>query len=326
MHLAGLGVRLSKADALARYGRTEAKDEGDALEAPKPSPQASPWGLANEKTRQDAATPAGDSVRLLRAFAEDTAPAAAKLKALLEKADAGEDIAEDAAKLAKELPGLMKGEPAMAAELAEAMAVAFKEGLAEGRTATPLQDGDGGALANETGRVPAGNGNGGQFTGETNPPDGKTKSKPIVGSKNTDSPEVQAKQIEKAKAAFAKCLETHEDVENAFTRGDIGPIDVRWGVGRKGIRHLVERRDEYAKSHPGALDGHQTLEKLAETTVRGTITEVTRKSGHNTVAIEHDGFRTLLTQDYEGGNHWVLSGYEISEEGRGYRKKKAGQG
>ena len=84
---------------------------------------------------------------------------------------------------------------------------------------------------------------------------------------------------------------------------------------------MVERRDGFAKGHPGALDGRQTLEKIAETTVRGEITEVTRKSGHNTVVIEHEGFRALLTQDDEGGNHWILSGYEISDEGRGYRKK-----
>ena len=54
-----------------------------------------------------------------------------------------------------------------------------------------------------------------------------TPRKPTVGLKNPDTPEVQAEQIAKAKAAFAKCLESHEDVENAFTRGDIGPIDVR---------------------------------------------------------------------------------------------------
>lgn len=149
--------------------------------------------------------------------------------------------------------------------------------------------------------------------------------KPTVGSKNPDTPEVQAKQLAKAKAALAKCLQSQEDVRDAFHRGDIGNIDVRWEKERKGLRHLGERRNGYAKSHPGAPDGRQTLEKIAETVVRGEITEVSRKSGHNTVAIEHEGFRALLTQDDEGGNHWMLSGYEISDEARGYRKK-VGQG
>ncbi|MBQ7252905.1 MAG: hypothetical protein IJS32_09960, partial [Kiritimatiellae bacterium] len=62
---------------------------------------------------------------LLRSFATDTSEAAKRLAALLEKADAGEDIAAEARKLAEELPGLMPEEPAMADELAAAMAEAF---------------------------------------------------------------------------------------------------------------------------------------------------------------------------------------------------------
>ena len=49
-HLSGLGVKLSKKDALARYGRTEAEDENDALTPPQPPPQGGFGGLANEKT------------------------------------------------------------------------------------------------------------------------------------------------------------------------------------------------------------------------------------------------------------------------------------
>ncbi|MBQ7189363.1 MAG: DUF935 family protein [Kiritimatiellae bacterium] len=37
-HLSGLGVKLSKRDALARYGRVEATDENDALQPPAPPP------------------------------------------------------------------------------------------------------------------------------------------------------------------------------------------------------------------------------------------------------------------------------------------------
>ncbi|MBR3583184.1 MAG: DUF935 family protein [Kiritimatiellae bacterium] len=260
--------------------------------------------------------PGEGETRLARAMQRDLRPAAKIIAEALRTHD------WKAAR--KQLAGALKECGTESAEALEAeMRAAGEKAWPE--THAEAQRGGGAEGVANSERVPAGHGNGGQFTGKTNPPDGKTKSKPTVGSTNPDPPEVQAKQIEKAKAAFAKCLETHEDVENAFTRGDIGPIDVRWGQERKGIRHLVERRDGFAKSHPGALDGRQTLETIAETTVRGKITEVTRKSGHNTVAIEHEGFRSLLTQDGEGGNHWVLSGYEISEEGRGYRKKKAGQ-
>ena len=49
-HLSGLGVKLSKKDALARYGRTEAEDENDALTPPQTPPPGGFGGLANEKT------------------------------------------------------------------------------------------------------------------------------------------------------------------------------------------------------------------------------------------------------------------------------------
>ena len=39
MHIAGLGVKLSKEDALLCYGRAEAKDDGDALQPPSNGPQ-----------------------------------------------------------------------------------------------------------------------------------------------------------------------------------------------------------------------------------------------------------------------------------------------
>ena len=49
-HLAGLGVKLSKKDALARYGRTEAEDENDALTPPQTPTSGGFGGLANELT------------------------------------------------------------------------------------------------------------------------------------------------------------------------------------------------------------------------------------------------------------------------------------
>jgi hypothetical protein len=59
------------------------------------------------------------------------APAAKRIKSLLDALDAGGDIREDARKLAAELPGLMPDDPAMAAALEEAMAEAFAEGAGE---------------------------------------------------------------------------------------------------------------------------------------------------------------------------------------------------
>lgn len=319
MHLAGLGVRLSKADALARYGRTEAKDEEDAL-APTAStagdssmsleqlssllyplkaagytiqkqqleeatrlklqevqPEGTPVSpaLANEKTQQDTASPAEDSVRLLRAFAEDTAPAAAKLKALLEKADAGEDIAEDAAKLAKELPGLMKGEPAMAAELAEAMAVAFKEGLAEGRTATPLQDGDGGVLANEI----------------ANPCPKCHRNMPKDGP-CTFCAKRQANH-EAGKTAFDEVSKTHQYKVGAMERDSIGKIDFIWGNESEGICHILKKHKPDAQMIPGVIAYGDVYEDA--------------KNGKYYIVKQRN---LVILRKRSGANHYLITGYQ----------------
>ena len=172
MHLAGLGVKLSKRDALARYGRTEAEDEADALEPPQPPQQpgfGGFGGFANEarprnpssgvaKPLQNAPRGAGAtsippdgetrSTALLRGFAADMGPAASKIKSLLDGLEAGRDVRDEARKLADELPDLMADDPAMAAVIEEAMAEAFaagagKDNFVSGRAADKPAAGDG---------------------------------------------------------------------------------------------------------------------------------------------------------------------------------------
>ena len=184
-HLAGLGVSLSKADALARYGRTEAADDADALHpAAQAAQPGAPGGFGAFANERDPQTPlqthakalqsaaegsgatgvppegAGASAALLRGFAEDAGPAAGRIKSLLDRMDAGEDIRADAAKLAEELPSLMPDDPAMAAVLEEELARAFAEGLASADGAMPLANG---TDANGAEHAEAGSGNGGQF-------------------------------------------------------------------------------------------------------------------------------------------------------------------
>lgn len=106
-------------------------------------------------------------------------------------------------------------------------------------------------------------------TKETGKSDGHANAsprKPTVGSKNPDTPEVQAEQLAKAKAAFAKCLESHEDQMEAFSRGDIGLISLLYGQaedtpeGRAwGLAHFAKRKD--------------TVEHLPETLILGEAGE-----------------------------------------------------
>lgn len=163
-HLAALGVKLSKADALQRYGRTEAESDDDALQPPPNVPQnglpGGFGGLANERTpatplqtalqgvakREEGSgrttTPeSGDAPQraILAAFAKDTSKAAEAVKSLLAEEDPSK-LKALSSKLLADLPSLIPDDPALAAVIAEAMAAEF------GSPAAPAPSG---ALANE---------------------------------------------------------------------------------------------------------------------------------------------------------------------------------
>lgn len=163
-HLAALGVKLSKADALQRYGRTEAESDDDALQPPPNVPQnglpGGFGGLPNERTpatplqtalqgvakREEGSgrttTPeSGDAPQraILAAFAKDTSKAAEAVKSLLAEEDP-EKLKALSSKLIADLPTLIPDDPALAAVIAEAMAAEF------GSPAAPAPSG---ALANE---------------------------------------------------------------------------------------------------------------------------------------------------------------------------------
>ncbi len=163
-HLAALGVKLSKADALQRYGRTEAESDDDALQPPPNVPQnglpGGFGGLPNERTpatplqtalqgvakREDESgrttTPeSGDAPQraILAAFAKDTSKAAEAVKALLAEEDPSK-LQALSSKLLADLPSLIPDDPALAAVIAEAMAAEF---------GSPDAPAPSGALANE---------------------------------------------------------------------------------------------------------------------------------------------------------------------------------
>ena len=357
-HLAQFGIRLSKRDMLQRYGRAEAADDSDALEPPAqgfgdgqspsfgglpnerslPTPrnplanrlQNAPRGADGQRAVSGADAPEGVFRAFAEAVSEDAKPLAEQVQKLLELIDAGKEAeaASFAATLSANLASYLPEDPESATVLAEAMAERYGQAWEEAHTEAQRH----GELANSTDangneHAEKGSSNGGRFVkkgdGASGTPSETTEAKKIdVGSVNTDSEDEQAKQVAKAAAAFEKCLNEQVDVPNAFHRSDIGDIDLRWGKTNKGIRHMIERRDAFAASHPGALDGRAVLSRMPETIIKGTVTEVTQSGGHPHIVIEREGFRAIITRDREGGNHWFISGYEISEEGRGYRAQK----
>jgi len=126
-HLVSLGVKLSKNDALQRYGRTEADPndpEDAALQQPQQSMQGSFGGFANESAGipSHSSQPSRESQDVLNAFARDTGPAAEAIKDLLKNPSK-----EAADELLKNLPTLLPEDPALAAVIAEEMAKQFTD-------------------------------------------------------------------------------------------------------------------------------------------------------------------------------------------------------
>ena len=145
-HLVDLGVKLSKSDALQRYGRTEAVDPSDELKAPVPvSPglfnEASPDPSKPAPANGSAATGSpsmgsaatGPAAPALAALAADLNPASNAIKEFLKAPSK-----EAAEKLIADLPSLLPADPALAAVIAEEMAKEF----GEVEEAKPKDEGD----------------------------------------------------------------------------------------------------------------------------------------------------------------------------------------
>ena len=253
-HLGEFGVRLSKKDMLARYGRTEATDENDAAirqQAQQPG-FGGLGGLPNEKqqvSRPDARPSVDEQPSaILKAFAADMSPAGKAVQELLNALESGADVKAEAASLLSRLPSLLPDDPATAAVIAEAMAKEFGAG----------------GLENEAQRVPSGHGNGGQFTGKTNQPRGTTKEphdKGFQDNYGNGNPETLAANpkmnVERGKAVISHIMGKKEGYEpHAMYRKDVGWIGVDYGTpgagknfdGGHGISHVVSK-------HPGAIDG-----------------------------------------------------------------------
>ena len=161
-HLAGLGVKLSKKDALARYGRTEAEDENDALTPPQTPPPGGFGGLANEKPGKTAlqndekalqnapsdsdgqGDPSGHtssqiaknrpsgaggvSSEVIEAFIKQNSEAAKAVKAVVDNPSEGAF-----AQLLANLPALLPTDPALAAVIADEMAKTYVAASASSR-------------------------------------------------------------------------------------------------------------------------------------------------------------------------------------------------
>ncbi len=160
-HLASLGVKLSKLDALQRYGRAEydpANQADSPLEPQKPASHDMPWGMPNATPLQNAKTPLqnedrekdgstygstpktpqnADLAALAAAITADYQPIAQRIAQLLESPEAQQPSL--AAALLEDLPSLLPEDPQTAAMLEELLAARFTAALTAITNANPNQ-------------------------------------------------------------------------------------------------------------------------------------------------------------------------------------------
>ncbi len=329
--LLACGVKLSKTDALSRYGRAEAEDEADALAAPPqgngewvtgngetpfrsqfPVPRSA---LANETPLQTRENRLQNAPRVLdgqgdpsgippsqiakKRPSERSAVVDAFIRQNSEAAKAVKAVVDNPsegafAQLMVNLPALLPTDPALASVIADEMAKMFGE---ESRAEAQRR----GGLANmrEYKRE-----RDGKFAEVDHPSD-------FNPGDNPDSAETQAAEIGKGKKAIAKCLAEKVDVPNAVSRGDVGLISLVYTTGGdnpRGMVRFLERPD--AKEH------------LAETLVRGKA-KGPYQNGQK-LNLEHAGYvATLrLTGDEKAGfpRNWVLTGYGPEDKSEGGKR------
>lgn len=249
-HLVDLGVKLSKNDALQRYGRTEA-DPGDtndsALEKADRAAQIGQNGLFNERdlpglfkrplqgvekreetSGRTTTHEGGDALQraILAAFSKDTSEAARRVSALISITDPRK-LGSEADRLIADLPNLIPEDPALAAVIAEAMASEFAR--------DPSGSSDGEHLANAiTNSCP--------------------KCHRQMAADGTCSfCARRAANHENGKSAWEKAVSEKADIADAMERDSIGKIDFVWGTvgtaARKfedgeGLAHILDK-------HPG---------------------------------------------------------------------------
>lgn len=263
--LLGCGVKLSKTDALSRYGRAEAEGDEDALQLENPGagngemgglgmpraalPNETPFktdenGFKNaprladgqgdppdEPPAQNAKKRPSVQSTVIEAFIKQNSPAAKAVEAVLKNPSDGAF-----AQLMANLPALLPTDPALASVIADEMAKVYGESLTQRR----------GELANEI----------------TNPCPKCHRQMSADGT--CTSCAKRAANHTAGKAAFAEVAKTHKDAIGAMERDSIGKIDFIWGDNSEGVCHILKGHRETANQIPGVIAYGDVYENKAE--------------------------------------------------------------
>lgn len=313
-HLAGLGVKLSKSDALQRYGRTEAADEKDALEAPKPAAPG-PFGalpneaqpktplqnaksaLQNAPGNPDGQGEGQDAPALLgpflRALQGDCKLIADEVETLLK-----DPTPEKARALLDKIPDLVPEDPTLAPLLAEEMAKAYGEAFTKAQEGSAASAPSDAALANEI----------------THPcPKCHHQMRADGGCTHCEMVANHAK----GKTALGEALSKKADVVNAMKRDSIGSIDFLWGnIGTpaKGY-HDGEGISHIQHNHPN------DLQQMPGVVAFGDVYDMPDENKYYIVKRR----RIVVLRKQTGSNHYVITGFEADDPNKVKDIRKRGK-
>ena len=146
----------------------------------------------------------------------------------------------------------------------------------------------------------------GQFgTGSGPEPNPEDKSKPVKSNQPKPLKEFLGKEYTgvKGQAAVEKLLQEKQGyVKAAFTREDIGDIDLVWGDEEKGLAHLIKRRQEEGRYLPKDI-----LDNLTEIVEKGQLS----KNKEGKYEIWHNRVVIVVVPDYNGEDlRWVITGFK----------------
>jgi hypothetical protein len=95
--------------------------------------------------------------------------------------------------------------------------------------------------------------------------------------------------------AAESILKDHRDVLHAMERPDIGPIDFRWGDQRRGIEHIIWRREMQRLRFRSGPSGEEVVRMIPSVIAQGEPTF--RNDGD--VEIDRGEWRVVLTKRWE---------------------------
>lgn len=323
-HLVKYGVKLSKTDALARYGRAEAAkdDPDDAMELktdPQMGLQRGLTGFANERpgnmpfknapvafknaprvsdgqgdpsdTPPSQIASKGPSARsaVIDAFVRQNSEAAKAVKAVVDNPSEGAF-----AQLMANLPALLPTDPTLADVIADEMAKVYGESLTQRHGEAEVTDG----LANEI----------------TNPcPKCHHQIRADGGCTHCEMVANHAK----GKTALGEALAKKVDVVNAMQRDSIGSIDFLWGnIGTpaKGY-HDGEGISHIQHNHPN------DLQQMPGVVAFGDVYDMPDENKYYIVKRR----RIVVLRKQTGSNHYVITGFEADDPNKVKDIRKRGK-